>query len=72
MEQLELVFAVLQHQKPDRVPRFEIWSAALFDELGQDDPASAYVNLGQDCVLMPTCNPPESNALRTGIEIVEN
>ena len=62
----------LGHRKPDSVPRFEIWIDALFDELGQDDPASTYVNLGQDCVLMPTCNPPESNALRTGIEIVEN
>jgi len=68
MNPRERVFAVLQHRKPDRVPRFEIWIDALFDELGHDDPASAYVNLGQDCVLMPTRNPPESNAWRTGVD----
>jgi uroporphyrinogen decarboxylase len=62
------VFAALQHQEPDRVPRFEIWIDALLDELGQHDPASAYVNLGQDCVMMPTLNPPQSNAWRNGVD----
>ncbi|NIS83082.1 MAG: hypothetical protein GTO14_23425 [Anaerolineales bacterium] len=64
----ERVFAALQHKEPDRVPRFEIWIDALFDELGQADPTSAYVNLGQDCVMMPSRNPPESNAWRTGVD----
>lgn len=64
----ERILATLQHQKPDRVPRFEIWIDALLNELGQDDPVSAYVNLGQDCVLMPTRNPPTSNAWRTGVD----
>jgi uroporphyrinogen decarboxylase len=68
MKPRERVLAALQHQEPDRVPRFEIWIDALFDELGQGDPAIAYVNLGQDCVMMPTRNPPESNAWRNGID----
>jgi uroporphyrinogen decarboxylase len=68
MKPRERVFAALQHQKPDRVPRFEIWIDALLDELGQDDPAGAYVNLGQDCVMMPTRNPPQSNAWRSGVD----
>jgi uroporphyrinogen decarboxylase len=64
----ERVFTVLQRQKPDRVPRFEIWIDALLGELGQNDPASAYVGLGQDCVMMPTRTPPESNAWRSGVD----
>jgi uroporphyrinogen-III decarboxylase len=50
------------------VPRFEIWIDALLGELGQDDPVSAYVNLGQDCVMMPTLNPPQSHAWRNGVD----
>ena len=68
MKPRERVCAVLQHRMPDRVPRFEIWIDALLDELGQDDPAGAYVDLGQDCVMMPTRNPPESNAWRNGVD----
>ena len=68
MKSRERVFAALQHQEPDRVPRFEIWIDALLDEWGQGDPARAYVNLGQDCVMMPTRNPPESNSWRNGVD----
>lgn len=68
MKPRERIFSALQHQQPDRVPRFEIWIDALFDELSQDDPARAYVNLGQDCIMIPTRNPPESNAWRTGTD----
>ena len=68
MKPRERVFAALQHREPDRAPRFEIWIDALFDELGQADPASAYVNLGQDCVMMPTRNPPERKAWRDGVD----
>jgi uroporphyrinogen decarboxylase len=68
MKHRERVLAALQHKEPDRVPRFEIWIDALLDELGQGDPAGAYVNLGQDCVIMPTLNPPGSNAWRTGVD----
>jgi uroporphyrinogen decarboxylase len=68
MKPRERVFVALKHQKPDRVPRFEIWIDALLDDLGQDDPASASANLGQDCVMMPSVNPPESNAWRNGVD----
>ena len=68
MKPRERVLAALRHQQPDRAPRFEIWIDALFDDLGQGDPVSAYVNLGQDCVMMPTLNPPESNAWRNGVD----
>jgi uroporphyrinogen decarboxylase len=68
MQPRERVFAAIQHRVPDRVPRFEIWIDALFDELGLEDQAGAYVQLGQDCVMMPSCNPPESHAWRTGID----
>ncbi len=34
MNPRERVFTALQHQEPDRVPRFEIWIDALRDELG--------------------------------------
>ena len=68
MKPRDRVFAALEHQEPDRVPRFEIWIDALLDELGQSDPASAYVNLGQDCVMMPTLSPPGSNAWRNGVD----
>lgn len=64
----ERIFAALRHEQPDRVPRFEIWIDGLLDELGQSDPARAYVNLGQDCVMMPASNPPESNAWRNGVD----
>ena len=68
MKPRERVYAALQHQEPDRVPRFEIWIDGLLDELGQNDPAGAYVNLGQDCVMMPTRVPPDSNAWRNGVD----
>ena len=68
MKSRERVWAALRHQEPDRVPRFEIWIDALFDDLEQGDPVDAYVNLGQDCVMMPTLNPPESNAWRNGVD----
>ena len=68
MKPRERVFAVLQRQQPDRVPRFEIWIDALLDESSRGDPASAYVNLGQDGVMMPTVTPPGSNAWGNGID----
>jgi uroporphyrinogen decarboxylase len=62
------VLAALAHREPDRVPRFEIWIDGLVKQLGQADPVSAYVNLGQDGILMPSCNLPRSNAWGTGID----
>jgi uroporphyrinogen decarboxylase len=52
----------------DRVPRFEIWIDALLDGLGQTDPYSAYANLGQDCIMLPSHSPEGSNAWRDGVD----
>jgi uroporphyrinogen decarboxylase len=68
MKPRERIMATLGHREPDRVPRFEIWIDALWDELGQRDIPSAYVNLGQDCIMMPTQRPPGSNAWKTGLD----
>jgi len=68
MKPRERVFAALEHREPDRVPRFEIWIDPSIDELGQADSASVYVDLGQDCLMMPTHNPPASNAWRDGTD----
>ena len=68
MKPRERVLAALEHRPPDRVPRFEIWIDALLEELGQADAVSAYVNLGQDGIMMPTQSPPESNAWRNGVD----
>jgi uroporphyrinogen decarboxylase len=68
MKPRERVLATLQHRETDRVPRFEIWIDALIEELGQGDPVGIYANMGQDGVMMPTINPPESNAWRDGID----
>ncbi len=64
----ERVLAALQRLETDRVPRFEIWIDDLLDDLGYPDSASASAALGQDCLMMPTINPPESNAWREGVD----
>ncbi len=68
MNPRERVLAALNHEEPDRVPRFEIWIDAFLTELGGDDPQQAYVDQGQDCVMLPSINPPESNAWRDGVD----
>jgi len=68
MKPRERVFAAFQHEEPDRVPRFEIWIDALIGELGQDNQQSAYANLGQDCVLIPSETPAGSNAWGDGVD----
>ena len=68
MNSRERVFAVLNHQIPDRIPRFEVWIDALYRELGVSDPYSAYAELGQDAVLMPAQSPAESNAWKNGVD----
>jgi len=68
MKSRERVFEALGHKPPDRVPRFEIWIDGLLRELGQTDAASAYVNLGQDCVMMPSKAPLGSNEWRSGVD----
>ena len=68
MSPRERVFAALTHRQPDRVPRLEIWIDALLDELGAGDAARAYVAQGQDGILLPGVNPPQSRAWRTGVD----
>jgi len=68
MNSRERVFAALRHSQPDRVPRFEIWIDGLLHELGQTDRASAHVNLGQDCIMMPTEMPQGSNEWKNGVD----
>jgi uroporphyrinogen-III decarboxylase len=68
MNSRERVFAVLNHRTPDRLPRFEVWIDALYGELGVSDPTSAYAELGQDAVLLPSQTVATSNAWRLGVD----
>jgi uroporphyrinogen decarboxylase len=69
MKPRERVFAALEHREPDRVPRFEIWiDDDMVDELGQNDLQSAHVNLGLDCVMIPSQYPVGSNAWKDGVD----
>lgn len=68
MNSRERVHAVLEKKLPDRTPRFEVWIDALFDDLGVSDPYSAYPELGQDVVLMPSQTPEDSNAWQDGVD----
>ena len=68
MKPRERVHAVLEGSLPDRVPRFEVWIDALFDELGVSDRYAAYPELGQDVVLMPSQTPAGSNAWKDGVD----
>ena len=69
MKPRERVLAALEHQEPDRVPRFEIWiDDDMVDELGQNDLQSAHVNLGLDCIMIPNRTPAESNAWKDGVD----
>lgn len=68
MKPRERVFAALSHEIPDRIPRFEIWIDAFIEELEGEDEASVYVNVGQDCVLLPRTFPESSVTWLTGID----
>jgi len=69
MNPRERVFAALEHHEPDRVPRFEIWiDDDMVDELGQNDLQSAHVNLGLDCIMIPSQYPAGSNAWKDGVD----
>lgn len=68
MNPRERINAVLKHQIPDRIPRFEVWIDAMIAELGLTHPYQAYVELGQDAVLMPSQTPKKSNAWKSGID----
>jgi uroporphyrinogen decarboxylase len=60
--------AALCHEQPDRVPRFEIWIDAFLDQLGGGDAVRAYVDQGQDGIMLPSINPSDSNAWRNGVD----
>jgi uroporphyrinogen decarboxylase len=68
MNSRQRISAVLNRQTPDRVPRFEVWIDALYPELGVSDPYSAYAELGQDAVLLPSQAPAESSAWKDGVD----
>ena len=68
MNSRDRILSTLNHQTPDRTPRFEVWIDALHAELGASDPYQAYAELGQDAVLMPAESLPESNAWKTGVD----
>ena len=68
MNSRERVECALRRETPDRIPRFEVWIDALFPELGASDPYSAYAELGQDAILMPSQSPPGSNAWKDGLD----
>lgn len=68
MKPRERVAAVLKHQIPDRIPRFEVWIDALYQELGVSAPAFAHAELGQDAVLLPAQAPAESKAWKSGVD----
>lgn len=50
------------------MPRFEIWIDAFLHELGGGDQQRAYVDTGQDCIMMPGRMPEGNNAWRDGID----
>ena len=68
MKPRERVLAALEGAIPDHVPRFEIWIDTQLPGLPAQNPARAYADLGQDCVMMPTINPQHSHAWRDGVD----
>jgi hypothetical protein len=68
MNSRQRIAAVINHQVPDRIPRFEVWIDGLNAELNVSDAYSAYAELGQDAVLMPSKPPAESSAWKTGLD----
>ena len=68
MKPRDRVLTVLEHGQADRVPRFEIWIDDLHSELGRHDTADTYVQMGQDCIMLPGGSPPGSRAWRDGVD----
>lgn len=68
MNSRDRVLAIFDHKVSDRIPRCEVWIDALYRDLGVSDPYSAYAELGQDAVLLPSQAPPESNAWKSGVD----
>jgi uroporphyrinogen decarboxylase len=69
MKPRERVLTSLEHEEPDRVPRFEVWiNDDMVAELGYRDLQSAHVGLGLDSVMIPTRIPARSNYWRNGLD----
>ncbi len=68
MKSKERIKTVLNGGTPDRVPRFEVWIDALYDDLGVSDPLFAHPELGQDVVMIPSKIPEKSNAWKDGLD----
>jgi uroporphyrinogen decarboxylase len=70
MKPRERVLAALDHREPDRVPLFEVWldNDELVAEIGGGDPERTYVELGLDCIALPSRNLPGSNAWGDGVD----
>jgi hypothetical protein len=62
------VKAVLEGREPDRVPLFEVWIDALYEDLGISNPLLAHPQLGQDVILLPSSAPPTSRAWKDGVD----
>lgn len=45
-----------------------MWIDALLEELGVSNPILAHPELGQDVIMMPASNPPESSAWKDGVD----
>lgn len=62
------VKTVLERNEPDRIPLFEVWIDALYEDLGISNPLMAHPELGQDVVLLPSISPAASKAWKDGID----
>ncbi len=68
MTQRERILATLHHQTTGCVPRCEIWIDGVWPELGIESQIEAYVQVGQDCLMLPGRVPESSNAWKTGVD----
>jgi uroporphyrinogen decarboxylase len=64
----ERVLAAIEHRLTDRIPRFEIWIDMEPAGFGCSDSVSLYPHLGQDCIMMPSQQPAQSNAWQSGVD----
>ena len=69
MKPRERVLKALEHDEPDKVPRFEVWiNDEIVAELGYEDLQTAHVKLELDCIMVPTRVPAGSSNWRNGTD----
>lgn len=69
MKPRERVLTAIAHREPDVAPRFEIWiNDEIIGELGYGDLQSAHVELGLDCIMIPTRIAARSKYWRDGLD----